>query len=434
MPPVPGNGLEFIKTMTYDETITYLYNTAPMFQNIGGGAYKEGLETTCALNEGLDHPHRAFRTIHVGGTNGKGSVSQMLYSVLRAAGYRVGLYTSPHLKDFRERMQVDGEMISEQAVIDFIERMKPQIETLKPSFFEITTVMAFDFFRSEAVDIAVIEVGMGGRLDCTNVIRPVLSVITNISLDHTQFLGDTLQKIAAEKAGIIKDGVPVVVGEFDPQTAPTFIAKARELEAPLRFADQCYRYLGHKSNRFEIENRHDGYRFNIELGMAGDYQGKNLCTALSALDVLAEPMQLSESVVREGLREAKVRGRWELIGTDPCRIIADTGHNKAGLTFVTEQLKKERYKKLYFILGMVGDKDLDSVLPLLPQEAHYLFTQAGIPRAMAAEELAERAAKAGLQGQTITPVAAALQRAKSLAGADDLIFIGGSTFTVAEAL
>lgn len=420
--------------MTYDETITYLYNTAPMFQHIGGGAYKEGLENTCALNEGLDHPHRAFRTIHVGGTNGKGSVSQMLYSVLRAAGYRVGLYTSPHLKDFRERMQVDGELISEQAVIDFIERMKPQIETLKPSFFEITTVMAFDFFRSEQVDIAIVEVGMGGRLDCTNVIRPALSVVTNISLDHTQFLGDTVQKIAAEKAGIIKEGVPVVVGEFDPQTAPTFIAKAREMEAPLRFADQCYRFLGHEGNRFEIENRHDGYRFTLELGMAGDYQGKNLCTALSALDVLAGPMQLSESAVRQGLREAKVRGRWEVTGTEPCRIIADTGHNQAGLTFVAEQLKKERYDKLYFILGMVGDKDLDSVLPLLPKDAHYIFTQAQIPRAMPAAELAERAAKAGLHGETVATVPAALERAKSLAGADDLIFVGGSTFTVAEVL
>ena len=273
--------------MTYPETIEYLYAAAPMFQSVGGKAYKEGLETTVALNALLGNPYEAFRSVHVGGTNGKGSVSQMLCAVLREAGYKVGLYTSPHLKDFRERIQADGRMIPERDVIDFIERMRPHIETLRPSFFEITTAMAFDFFRQQQTDIAVVEVGMGGRLDCTNVITPLASVITNISFDHMQFLGDTLPKIAGEKAGIIKPGVPVVVGESRPETAPTFIAKAREADSPIVFADQRYRCAGHDGRMFEIESLTGGYRFTIQLGMEGDYQQRNLCTALAALDALA---------------------------------------------------------------------------------------------------------------------------------------------------
>lgn len=420
--------------MNYTETIDYLYQTAPMFQNIGGGAYKEGLETTCALNELLDHPHRSFKTIHIGGTNGKGSVSQMIYSVLKSAGYRVGLYTSPHLKDFRERMRVNDEMIPEQDVIDFIETMRPRIEELKPSFFEITTVMAFDFFRRREVDIAVIEVGMGGRLDCTNVIRPVVSVITNISPDHTQFLGRTKREIAREKAGIIKEGVPAVIGEFDLETAPVFIAKAKEADAPFRFADQCYRFISREKNHFTIEDLHEGNLLEIQLGMEGNYQGKNLCTALSALDILAGPLKLNEDTVRKGLAEATVPGRWQTLATEPCRIIVDTGHNEAGLTFVTEQLASEKYHKLYFILGMVGDKAIDRILPILPKNAHYIFTSPGIPRALEAEKLAEQAAKSGLEGEIIPSVKAALEHAKKLAGKNDLIFVGGSTFTVAEVL
>lgn len=424
--------------MTYSETIEYLYNTAPMFQSVGGGAYKEGLENTHALNDLLDHPHRAFRTIHVGGTNGKGSVSQMLYAVLKEVGYKVGLYTSPHLKDFRERMQVDGQMIPEQEVIDFVTKMRPHIEELKPSFFEITTVMAFDFFRRREVDIAVIEVGMGGRLDCTNVIDPLVSVITNISLDHTQYLGDTLPKIAGEKAGIIKNGVPVVVGEYQPETAPTFIAKARDTESPIIFADQRYRCTGHDGRMFEIESLLDGYRFTLQSGMEGDYQQKNLCTALATLDTLTGllPKPLTTMEVRRGLAAARVPGRWQNIAaeTDPCPIICDTGHNEAGLTFVTEQLKRQSYKKLYFVLGVVADKDLDHILPLLPRDAHYIFTQASLPRALKADELAEKARAAGLEGEVVPTVPEALAKARALAGAGDLIFVGGSTFTVAEVL
>lgn len=424
--------------MTYPETIEYLYNTAPMFQNVGGGAYKEGLENTHALNELLGHPHRAFRTIHVGGTNGKGSVSQMLYAVLREAGYKVGLYTSPHLKDFRERMQVDGQMIPEQEVIDFIAKMRPHIEDLKPSFFEITTVLAFDFFRREKVDIAVIEVGMGGRLDCTNVITPLLSVITNISFDHLQFLGDTLPKIAGEKAGIIKPETPVVIGEYQPETAPTFIAKAHETGSPIVFADQRYRCVEHNGRMFEVESLLDGYRFTLQLGMEGDYQQRNLCTALAALDTLTDwlPKQLTTNEVRRGLAAAKVPGRWQNIATsdDRCSIICDTGHNEAGLTFVTEQLKRQSYRKLYFVLGVVADKDLGHILPLLPREAHYLFTQASLPRALKAEDLAARAGEAGLEGEIVKTIPEALARARSLATAQDLVFVGGSTFTVAEVL
>lgn len=424
--------------MTYSETIEYLYNTAPMFQSVGGGAYKEGLENTHALNDLFGHPYRAFRTIHVGGTNGKGSVSQMLYAVLKEAGYKVGLYTSPHLKDFRERMQVDGQMIPEQDVIDFVKNMRPHIEELKPSFFEITTVMAFDFFRRQEVDIAVIEVGMGGRLDCTNVIDPLVSVITNISLDHTQYLGDTLPKIAGEKAGIIKNGAPVVVGEYQPETAPTFIAKARETNSPITFADQRYRCTGHNGRMFEIESLLDGYRFTLQSGMEGDYQQRNLCTTLATLDTLTGllPKPLTTMEVRRGLAAARVPGRWQNIAakTDPCPIICDTGHNEAGLTFVTEQLKRQSYKKLYFVLGVVADKDLDHILPLLPREAHYIFTQASLPRALKADELAVKARKAGLTGEVAPTVAEALAKARQHASAGDLIFVGGSTFTVAEVL
>ena len=424
--------------MTYPETIEYLYAAAPMFQSVGGKAYKEGLETTVALNALLGNPYEAFRSVHVGGTNGKGSVSQMLCAVLREAGYKVGLYTSPHLKDFRERIQADGRMIPERDVIDFIERMRPHIETLRPSFFEITTAMAFDFFRQQQTDIAVVEVGMGGRLDCTNVITPLASVITNISFDHMQFLGDTLPKIAGEKAGIIKPGVPVVVGESRPETAPTFIAKAREADSPIVFADQRYRCAGHDGRMFEIESLTGCYRFTIQLGMEGDYQQRNLCTALAALDALTDrlPRPLTTMQVRRGLAEARVPGRWQNIatGSDPCPIICDTGHNEAGLAFVTEQLERQSREKLYFVLGVVADKDLDRILPLLPRDAHYIFTQARLPRALRADTLADRARAAGLRGEVAASVPEALAKARSLASAGDLIFVGGSTFTVAEVL
>ncbi len=413
--------------MTYAETIDYLYRTAPLFQHIGGAAYKGGLDTSLELDRLQEHPHRAYRTIHVGGTNGKGSVSQMLYGILRAAGYRTGLYTSPHLRDFRERMEVDGELIPEQQVIDFVETMRPEIERLRPSFFEITTAMAFDFFRQQQVDVAVIEVGLGGRLDCTNIIRPEASIITNISSDHTAQLGHSLAEIAAEKAGIIKAGIPVVVGEYDPATAPVFEERARQVGAPLRFASRHYRCDGHADNRFAVNGT------DYELGMRGDYQGLNLCTALAAVDVLRNGFQIDENALRQGLRSARVRGRWQQLSEYPT-VLCDTGHNVAGIRFVVDQLARQPRKKLYFVLGVVADKELDAILPLLPRDAYYLFTQASIPRALPAGELAAQAGRFDLSGEVVPTVPEALARARALAGADDLIFVGGSTFTVAEVI
>lgn len=407
-----------------------------MFQSTGSAGFKEGLENTLALDALLDHPHESFRSIHIAGTNGKGSVTAMLSAVLREAGYKTGAYTSPHLKDFRERMTVDGEMITEGEVIEFIERMRPHIESLKPSFFEITTVMAFDFFRRRGVEIAVVETGMGGRMDCTNIISPLLSVITNVSYDHTQYLGDTLPKIAGEKAGIIKPGIPVVVGEFQPETAPVFIATAREKESPIRFASQCYRCVEHTGPLFRIENLHDGYRFELECGLTGDYQRLNICTALSVFDLLNGTLEnpLSREQIRTGLSRAFVPGRWQTIGTDPCPIICDTAHNEAGLRLVLEQLSKVPRELLYIVLGMVSDKDIPGMLSLFPKDASYIFTQADLPRALPAAELAKTGETLGLYGEMAVPVRAALEKARTLAGPGDLIFVGGSTFTVAEVL
>lgn len=444
--------------MTYQESIDYLYATAPMFQSIGRDAYKEGLDTTLALDEMLDHPHAAYRTIHVGGTNGKGSVSQIIYSTLREAGYSVGLYTSPHLKDFRERIVTDGQKISHDEVVEFIERMRPAIESLHPSFFEITTAMAFDHFRRREVDIAVVEVGMGGRLDCTNIIAPMLSVITNIGLDHTQYLGDTLQLIAAEKAGIIKPRTPVIIGEQQTETAPTFISRAHEMEAPIQFASLRYRCTDRSGTIYRIESLMDGYCFDLELGMQGDYQRKNICTALAALDALGDsalmnrdtlvpisdpqqmarrqmhgPLNITSVAVRRGMAAARVAGRWHKLGEEPL-VICDTGHNRHGLEYVTGQIAEQSYQKLYMVLGVVADKDLDSILPILPREAHYIFTQCSLPRAMNADILADRCRRSGLCGEVVPTVAEAFERAKALASPQDMIFVGGSTFTVAEVM
>ncbi len=423
--------------MTYDEAIDYLYRTAPMFQQVGAQGYKAGIEGMEALDELLGHPHRSFQSVHVGGTNGKGSVSHMIASVLQAAGKKVGLYTSPHLKDFRERIQVNGIPIPQEDVVQFIRKMQPDIERIKPSFFEITTAMAFDFFRQQGVDWAVVEVGLGGRLDSTNVIRPEVSVITNVSLDHTQFLGTTKAQIAAEKAGIIKAGVLAVVGETDPESAPVFQQRAWEVGAPLCwFADQRYQDQDaeHFGRWFMVRELQSGAQHDWELGMEGDYQGRNLCTALAVLDLLALPLGISERDIRTGLAAARVPGRWQTISREPCPTIVDTGHNQAGIEFVAAQLRRQEYKKLYFVLGMVGDKDVMGILGLLPPEAYYLFTQARIPRALPAQELATMAREVGLRGQVAEDVAGGLARARALAGAEDLIFVGGSTFTVAEVL
>lgn len=401
--------------MNYEQTIEYLYSSLPLFSRVGAAAYKPGLETTIALDNFLENPHHHFKSIHIAGTNGKGSTSQMVYEALRAEGYRVGLYTSPHLKDFRERIVVDGQMIDQQAVVDIVARMLDFMQAnpcIKPSFFELTVALAFEYFRACKVDYAVVEVGMGGRLDSTNIITPELSLITNISLDHTQFLGSTLELIATEKAGIIKPMIPVVVGQTQGDgIEAVFRAKAAQCNAPIIFADQIRTEATYPS------------------AMGGHYQTINAHTAHVALQTLG----LSEQSIAQGIGSARVRGRWETLSTNPLTI-CDTGHNKAGIEFVVEQLAQQKYEKLYFVIGMVADKDISAILQLLPSDAHYIFTAASIPRALAAEQLAQKARATGLKGEVASTIALAMARARELATANDLIFVGGSTFTVAEAL
>ena len=430
--------------MTYTETLDFLYHSLPVFQHIGGSAYKPGFDNIVALEQELGEPHRRFRSVHVAGTNGKGSVSHMVAAVLQAAGYRTGLFTSPHLKDFRERIKVNGQMISEEEVVNFVEQHREAIDRIQPSFFEITTAIAFDYFAREQVDVAVIEVGMGGRLDSTNVIRPLASVITNISWDHAQFLGDTLEKIAGEKAGIIKEMTPVVIGESQIESQLTFITRAKECSAPILFADQLYRvvdrqYVGVNQQQFTIESRLDGETFALTVDLLGDYQRKNILTVLTTLDVLngSGGLTLPREVVVEGLASAAattgLSGRWQVVDRAPLTV-CDTGHNEGGLREIVAQIARQHYRKLYMVLGFVADKDLDKVLPLLPKEAHYLFTRAGIERALDEKLLAERAAAYGLLGETLPNVTAAVKRAQELASPEDMIYIGGSTFIVAEFL
>ncbi len=400
--------------MDYKQTLDFLYNSLPQFQRIGAAAYKEGLDTTIALDKHLGSPHKAYKTIHIAGTNGKGSTSQMIYEALRAEGYSVGLYTSPHLVSFRERIVVDDEMISESGVVDFVANNKGIIEKLAPSFFEMTVAMAFWWFKKCKVDYAVIEVGMGGRLDSTNIIKPEVSVITNISFDHTQFLGSTLSEIAKEKAGIIKPYVPVVVGQSNEEYDSVFEEVAARCDSSLVFAD-----------------REPSTRFVPSMG--GLCQKLNAQTAYIAMSKL----HLSNAAKRIGIESAKVRGRWEILGEKPF-VVCDTGHNEDGLRLVGEQLlqtQRERGGKIYCVFGVVSDKDLEAVLPLLPFDAHYLFTEASIPRAMKVDELKERAEKFGLKGERCATVESAVERARELAvNNGDIIFIGGSTFTVADAL
>lgn len=417
--------------MNYSQTLEYLYSSLPVFQRIGAAAYKANLDNTIALDDHQGNPHRDFRTIHVAGTNGKGSVSQMIYEVLRASGYSVGLYTSPHLVDFRERIIVDDRMISQEEVVGFVEKHRDFIGLVKPSFFEATVAMAFDHFRRREVDFAVIEVGMGGRLDSTNIISPILSVITNIDYDHTQFLGTTLAEIASEKAGVIKPSIPVVVGETNPETAMVFIEKARRETTSITFADQRYRCDSHRGRIFEVTSLLEEYTFDIELGMSGDYQQRNICTALAAFDLLSEVVDLTSVNVRRGVAAAVVRGRWQKLSDQPLTI-CDTGHNKAGISYILAQIAKERFEKLIFVIGMVGDKDIDGVLSMLPTDAYYIFTQASIPRAKSAHELQKEALLHSLGGEVVVNVADAVAKAREIARDNDMIFIGGSTFVVAE--
>lgn len=408
--------------MNYKDTLDYLYNNAPLFQQIGAGAYKEGLENTWALDEHFGHPHRSFRSIHIAGTNGKGSCSHTLAAILQEAGYKVGLYTSPHLIDFRERIRVNGQPVPEAYVIRFVEEERAFFEPLHPSFFELTTAMAFRYFAEEKVDVAVVEVGLGGRLDCTNIIRPDLCIITNISLDHVQFLGDTLEKIAGEKAGIIKPGIPVVIGETTPETRPVFQKKAEEVGAPIHFAEE------------EVKEVHPDWEYELK----GLYQEKNRRTLWAALPLLQEGgYQISESDIQAGFAHVVeltgLMGRWQKLQEHPT-VVCDTGHNVGGIQYIAEQLRRQVFRRLHIVIGMVNDKDVRGVLALLPREATYYFTQASVKRALPAGQLARLAAEAGLQGTCYPDVPSAVRAAQKESLPEDFIFVGGSSFIVADLL
>ena len=431
--------------MTYEAILKYLYEQLPYFQHKGPAAYKANLDNSLALDKMFGHPHRKFRSIHVAGTNGKGSVSHMLAAILGQAGYKTGLYTSPHLKDFRERIRVNGAMVPEDFVISFVERflILNKEEHLEPSFFELTVLMAFEYFASENVEVAVIEVGLGGRLDSTSIILPELSIITNISFDHMALLGDTLGRIALEKAGIIKPSVPVVIGETHPQTSMIFEGVAKDNHAPLLFADQQIRadysmISIDQRQLFNLKDK-DGMLFeNLRLDLLGKYQSKNVCTLICAVLALQNiGFQLSEEAIRNGLDNVTgltgLLGRWQTIGANP-RIICDTAHNEAGMKAVVDQLVQIPKKKLHFVIGMVNDKDVSGILKYLPKEAVYYFTKASIPRAMNEKQLMQMATFFGLNGAAFEDVQSALNEAKIYADKDDLIFIGGSTYVVAEVL
>ncbi len=425
--------------MNYQETLSFLFTQLPIFQRDGGSAYKANLDNSLALDKHFGSPHTKFRTIHIAGTNGKGSVSHMIASILQHAGYKTGLYTSPHLKDFRERIKINGEPISEQKVIQFVEQNSYLITQLKPSFFEITVAMAFDFFEKEHVDIAVIEVGMGGRLDSTNIITPVLSVITNIGYDHMQFLGDTLDKIAYEKAGIIKPGVPVVIGEHAHETDPVFIQIAEKKQSKLVFAQDTRKVAQWIPDDLVCEIRVEDTLFNktsfYQLDLAGIYQKKNLLTVLAAIDILSGTLEINNESIKSGLintiKTTGLKGRWQKLNDNPA-IICDTGHNEDGIKQITEQLKTLKFNKLHFVFGMVNDKDHHKVMNLLPKDAIYYFTRASIPRALDEKILQSYAKEFQLEGEVYPDVPSAIEQAKRMAATDDLIFIGGSTFVVAD--
>ena len=408
--------------MTYKETIEYLFNSTPVFEHVGASAYKPGLQTTEILDAHYGHPHKNFKTIHIAGTNGKGSVSHSLASILQEAGYKVGLYTSPHLIDFRERIRVNGIPVSEEYVIRFVEDFKhlnsKRIHPLSPSFFELTTALAFKYFAEEKVDIAVIEVGLGGRLDCTNIITPILSVITNISFDHTQFLGNTLAQIASEKAGIIKHQVPVVIGETTKETRPVFENKAKEMDAPIFFAEEI------------DKSECDQYEFELK----GSYQKKNLRTILCATKRLPfiHPEHIQKGLTNV-CKNTGLMGRWQTLSTNPL-IICDTGHNVGGWKYLAPQISSVPCDRLHIVFGMVDDKDIRNVLSMLPKNAVYYFTQANNHRAIPAQQVGELAKEYGLSGNTYPTVAQAYEEAKSSASEKDFIFIGGSSYIVADLL
>lgn len=426
--------------MNYSQTVDYLYSRLPMFTRVGAVAFKKDLHNTIAFCSALNNPQNQYKTIHIGGTNGKGSTSHMLAAILQKAGYKTGLYTSPHLKDFRERIRINGKMVPKSFVTSFVKAQQSFIEKIEPSFFEVTVAMAFSYFAQEKVDVAVIEVGLGGRLDSTNIIHPDLSIITNISLDHTNMLGNTFAEIAFEKAGIIKQNTPVVIGEHHPETDPVFEQKAKEQNAHLTFAEDELRIAGAnaKSNSLQlnIQGIKDNTNTELNLDLTGNYQRKNIITVLQSVRVLsAIGYKIENKAVYEALKRVKeltgLQGRWQTLAKNPL-MICDTGHNKAGIAEVVQNIQQTPHEKLHMVIGMVKDKDITAVLSLLPQNAIYYFCQPELERALPAQELAEKAASFNLSGQVFNSVATALAEAKLKAQPKDLIFIGGSTFVVAE--
>lgn len=428
--------------MNYTETLNYLFDCLPMYQRIGAAAYKADLENTIALMNLTKHPYRKFKSIHIAGTNGKGSVSHMTASILQEAGYKVGLYTSPHLVDFRERIKVNGLQISETAVCEFVEKYKSEFERIKPSFFEMTVAMAFDCFASQNVDIAVVEVGMGGRLDSTNVITPLLSIITNIGLDHTQFLGNTIAKIALEKAGIIKPNIPFVIGESNSESDPVFNEKAKMLNAPIFYSEKMIKINDLEPETLfvkQISAQSNSNNLLIESPLAGDYQLKNTATTLSGIEVLKNNSDfiIGDDSIQNGIKNVIIntgfKGRWQKLHENPL-VICDTGHNAHGLSKTIPKLLRIPHSKLHIVLGTVNDKNIDEILTLFPQNAHYYFCKANIPRALNPDELKSKADKFNLKGNTFNSVKDAVNEVLSQANFSDLIYIGGSTFIVADAL
>ncbi len=429
--------------MNYSDTLEFLYSSLPMYQRIGKAAYKSDLITTIKLDNYFDNPHRAFSTIHIAGTNGKGSVSHMLASVMQSAGYTTGLYTSPHFLDFRERIRVNGAMADKDYIIDFVEENGDIFKDLEPSFFEMTVAMAFLYFKYKNVDVAVIETGMGGRLDSTNVISPELSIITNIGFDHTQYLGDTLKKIAAEKAGIIKEKVPVVVGRANRDVREVFIAKARAMKSEVYFADDHF-----SVKKPDEDNNIEEQVFNVYMDgeqiieklrtdLLGDYQVLNIITVMQAIRLMQKSWTINSESLLSGLRNVKRNtgfvGRWQIMRKLPI-VICDAGHNPDGLSLSIEQLTKLRGNKIHIIIGMVDDKDIGNMLRILPDSAEYYFTQAAIPRALDREILLKKASEYNLRGHSYSSVSDAYDSAIAKAGTGDIIFIGGSSFIVADFL
>lgn len=427
--------------MNYQETIDYLLSYLPMFQRIGAAAYKADIYNTVELMKALGNPEKKFKSIHVAGTNGKGSSSHLIASILREKGLKVGLHTSPHLKDFRERIKIDNKMCDEEFVINFVENNKELIERIKPSFFETAVAMAFTYFAQENVDIAIIEVGMGGRLDSTNVINPLACLITNISFDHTQFLGNSLEKIAEEKAGIIKQNTPVVISQTQKETQNVFSAKADEKNSPICFADSYLscENVNHSQGLLKMDIYKNGVERikNLQSSLSGYYQQKNILGVVALIDTLNQyhNFNISDEEIKQGIENLSsnfpIAGRWQTLCNKPLTI-CDTGHNEDGLKYVIEQIKNTPHEKLRFVLAMVNDKDVNKVLSMLDKDAEYYLSQAKIPRALPVDELAEKAQQAGLSFTKYATISQALAQAQQDSEENDLVFVGGSTFTVAE--